>query len=77
MVTTVTHGEIAKKVHGFQMEQIAVEEVFAEADSKITDQACQKDRPDSRGEMLVPRPWEPIPDKRKNSQQLKGKECCK
>ena len=60
----MTHGEIAKKIDGFQVEQIAVEEVFAEAQNKITHQTCQEARPASCGEMLVPRPWEVVPDKR-------------
>ena len=47
VVTKVTRREIPEKVDGFQMEQIAVEEVFAEAQNKITDQTCQEDRPDS------------------------------
>ena len=77
MVTTMTHGEIAKEIDGFQVEQIAVKKVFTEANNKITDHACQEDRPDSRGKMLVPRPWEAVPDKRQNSQQLQAKESCK
>jgi len=32
----MTHGEIAKKIDGFQVEQIAMEEVFAEAKNQIT-----------------------------------------
>ena len=73
----MTHGEIAKKIDSFQVKQIAVEKVFTEANNKITDQACQEDRQDSRGKMLVPRPWEAVPDKRQNSQQLQAKESCK
>ena len=36
VVTTMTHREIAKEVHGFQMKQIAMEEIFTETDNKIT-----------------------------------------
>ena len=48
VVREVTRAERAEEPHGFEMEQIAVEEILCHTDRQIADKAGEDDRPDAR-----------------------------
>ena len=74
VVREVTLGDCPKASGALDMEQVAVEEVLTKAEDHVADEAGQYDRPDSRGQLLVPRGSEGVSHKRPHNHQMRGDE---
>ena len=56
------------------MQQIPVEEIFAEAEDQVTDEARDDDGPHATRYLLFPGRWEDVPHKHEDRGELRGKE---
>jgi hypothetical protein len=48
VMAEMTRARCAEKPYRLDMQQIAMEEIFPEAEDQVADQACDDDRPDAR-----------------------------